>query len=137
MTIGLDANKAKTARRVVEVLEYFDEQNRQATVMDIARRYDRPQSSTSELLAILVEMGLLYKDSTSRVFRPTPRAAMLGSMFQPRLVRDGTLSMLMDRTEGRKRVSALSSWAWSDWMFRSFGGCPDLGGAASVDMGLG
>jgi DNA-binding IclR family transcriptional regulator len=97
MTTGLDPNKAKTARRVIEVLEFFDEQNRHATVMDIARRYKRPQSSTSELLAILVEMGLLYKDPTSRSFTPTPRAAMLGSMCQPRMVRDGRLSMLMER----------------------------------------
>src|ERR1700756_2628914 len=92
-----DPNKAKTARRVIEVLEFFDEQNRQATVMDIARRYNRPQSSTSELLAILVDMGLLYKDPNSRSFTPTPRAAMLGSQCQPTLVRDGRLSMMMDR----------------------------------------
>jgi DNA-binding IclR family transcriptional regulator len=97
MTTVLDPNKAKTARRVIEVLEFFDEQNRHATVMDIARRYKRPQSSTSELLAILVEMGLLYKDPNSRSFRPTPRAALLGSLCQPTMVRDGRLSMLSDR----------------------------------------
>jgi DNA-binding IclR family transcriptional regulator len=97
MTTGLDPNKAKTARRVIEVLEFFDEQNRHATVMDIARRYKRPQSSTSELLAILVEMGLLYKDPNSRSFTPTPRAAMLGSMCQPAMVRDGRLAMLLER----------------------------------------
>src|SRR5579871_2967131 len=97
MATVLDPNKAKTARRVIEVLEYFDEQRRQATVMDIARRYKRPQSSTSELLAILVEMGLLYKDSSARYYTPTPRAAMLGSLFQPSPVRDGRLAMLTDR----------------------------------------
>jgi DNA-binding IclR family transcriptional regulator len=97
MPTGLDPNKAKTARRVIEVLEFFDEQNRHATVMDIARRYKRPQSSTSELLAILVEMGLLYKDASSRVFMPTPRAAMLGSLFQPGMVRDGRLSLMTER----------------------------------------
>jgi DNA-binding IclR family transcriptional regulator len=97
MPTGLDPNKAKTARRVIEVLEFFDEQRRQATVMDIARRYRRPQSSTSELLAILVEMGLLYKDASARYYTPTPRAAMLGSLFQPSPVRDGRLAMLTDR----------------------------------------
>ena len=95
--IGSDPNKAKTARRVIEVLEFFDEHPRHATVMEIARRYQRPQSSTSELLAILVEMGLLYKDPGSRSYTPTPRAAMLGSIAQPSLVRDGRLSMLVDR----------------------------------------
>ena len=91
-----ESRKAKSARRVIEVLEFFDKQNRRATVMDIARRFDRPQSSTSELLAFMVEMGLLYKDRASRTFRPTPRAAMLGSAFQPSVVRDGRLSMLID-----------------------------------------
>ena len=94
---SLFANKAKTARRVVEVLEFFDEQNRHVTVMDIVRRYNRPQSSTSELLASLVDLGLLYKDPSSRSYTLTPRAAILGSMSQPSLVRDGSLSMLIDR----------------------------------------
>src|SRR6516225_1471119 len=92
-----DPNKAKIARRVIEVLEFFDEHQNQATVMDIARRYNRPQSSTSELLAILVEMGLLYKDPQSRSFSLTPRAAMLGSISQPNIVRDGRLAMLSER----------------------------------------
>lgn len=88
--------KAKAAQRVIEVLDFFDEQHRQATVMDIARHYNRPQSSTSELLASLVDLGLLYKDSISRSYTLTPRAAILGSLSQPRLVRDGRLSALID-----------------------------------------
>ena len=101
MMTALDPNKAKTARRVIEVLEFFDEQTRHATVMDIARRYKRPQSSTSELLSILVEMGLLYKDPGSRSYTLTPRAAMLGSLSQPSIIRDGRLSMLTDRLAAR------------------------------------
>jgi DNA-binding IclR family transcriptional regulator len=92
-----DPAKAKTARRVIEVLEYFDDTNRQATVMDIVRRYNRPQSSTSELLASLVDMGLLYKDASSRSYTLTPRAAILGSLAQPEPVRDGRLSTLVDQ----------------------------------------
>ena len=56
------SNKAKIARRVIEVLEFFDDNHREATVMDIVRRCNRPQSSTSELLSSLVELGLLHKD---------------------------------------------------------------------------
>jgi DNA-binding IclR family transcriptional regulator len=92
-----EPNKAKTARRVVEVLEYFDEEHRHATVMDIVRRYARPQSSTSELLASLVEMGLLYKDPIARSYTLTPRAAILGSLSQPSLIRDGRLATLIDQ----------------------------------------
>src|SRR5262245_41006196 len=79
MVVVREPSKAKTARRVIEVLEYFDEEHRQATVMDIVRRYNRPQSSTSELLASLVDMGILYKDASSRSYTLTPRAAILGS----------------------------------------------------------
>lgn len=90
-------NKAKIAKRVIEVLEFFDEEHREATVMDIVRRYKRPQSSTSELLTSLVDLGLLYKDPYSRSYTLTPRAAMLGSHFQPDIVRDGRLITLIDR----------------------------------------
>lgn len=93
----ITANKAKIARRVVEVLEFFDEKHQEATVMDLVRRYDRPQSSTSELLSSLVELGILYKDSTDRTYRPTPRAALLGTQTQCRAVRDGRLVGLMER----------------------------------------
>jgi DNA-binding IclR family transcriptional regulator len=102
----MDAAKAKTARRLIEVLEFFDERNGQASVMDIARRFNRPQSSTSELLAILVEMGLLYKDPRSRTFTPTPRAALLGSMCQPALIRDGRLCMMIERLRAETGLGA-------------------------------
>lgn len=94
---SVESNKAKIAKRVIEVLEFFDEQHPQATVMDIVRRFDRPQSSTSELLSSLVDLGLLHKDPCSRSYSPTPRAAMLGASVQPRLVRDGRLTGLIDR----------------------------------------
>jgi hypothetical protein len=65
-----ESNKAKIARRVIEVLEFFDEAHPRATVMDIVRRFNRPQSSTSELLSSLVDLGLLYKDPYSRSYTP-------------------------------------------------------------------
>ena len=94
---NIESNKAKIARRVVEVLEFFDDDHPQATVMDIVRRYNRPQSSTSELLSSLVGLGMLYKDPYSRSYTPTPRAALLGCSVQSGIVRDGRLPGLMDR----------------------------------------
>jgi DNA-binding IclR family transcriptional regulator len=91
------SNKVKIAKRVLEVLEYFDENHRSATVMDVARRYGRPQSSTSELLSSLVEMGFLYKDARSRSYMPTPRVAVLGAAAQPKLLRGGGLLPQMER----------------------------------------
>jgi DNA-binding IclR family transcriptional regulator len=91
------SNKAKIARRVIEVLEYFDNGHREATVMDIVRRYGRPQSSTSELLSSLVELGLLYKDPHARTYSLSPRAGLLGASGQQGVVRDGRLIRLIDR----------------------------------------
>ncbi|MDE8653469.1 helix-turn-helix domain-containing protein [Novosphingobium album (ex Liu et al. 2023)] len=102
-------NKAKIARRVIEVLEYFDEAHREATVMDIVRRYNRPQSSTSELLSSLVELGLLHKDSHSRAYSLTPRAALLGTAGQPEMVRDGRLIRLVDRLAAQTGLSVVLS----------------------------
>lgn len=99
------SNKAKIARRVIEVLEYFDDTHREATVMDIVRRYNRPQSSTSELLSSLVELGLLHKDPYSRAYSLTPRAALLGTSGQPELVRDGRIVRLMDRLVAQTGLS--------------------------------
>lgn len=97
MSMAAESNKAKIAKRVIEVLDYFDDQHREATVMDIVRRYNRPQSSTSELLSSLVDLGLLYKDPYSRSYSLTPRAAMIGSASQPELIRNGNLTAIIDR----------------------------------------
>jgi DNA-binding IclR family transcriptional regulator len=99
------SNKAKIARRVVEVLEYFDDNHREATVMDIVRRYGRPQSSTSELLSSLVELGLLNKDPFSRSYQLTPRAALLGTAGQPAVVREGHVVRLVDRLAAQTGLS--------------------------------
>jgi DNA-binding IclR family transcriptional regulator len=97
MAMALDSNKTKIARRVIEVFEFFASEQRRATVMDIVRRYDRPQSSTSELLGALVEMGLLYKDPQSRSYAPTPRLAAFGMASQPEPIASGRLFAYMDR----------------------------------------
>lgn len=99
------SNKAKIAKRVIEVLDFFDHDHPTATVMDIVRRYDRPQSSTSELLSSLVDLGLLYKDMATRSYTLTPRAAMLGSFTQPHFVRDGRLTGLVEKLAARTHLS--------------------------------
>ncbi|MEJ5975874.1 helix-turn-helix domain-containing protein [Novosphingobium sp. PS1R-30] len=104
MTVALDSNKTKIARRVIEVFEFFASENRRATVMDIVRRYDRPQSSTSELLGALVEMGLLYKDPASRSYAPTPRLAAFGFAAQPEPIASGRLFDYMDRLAQTSRA---------------------------------
>lgn len=96
MARSLDPKKIKSARRALEVLEYFQGERTSATVMDIARSMGYPQSSTSELLSCLVALGYLTRDRSARTYRPTARVAVIGARVQPRLFRDGHLLAMMD-----------------------------------------
>ena len=98
-------SKAKIARRVVEILEYFAEGNTGIMVADIVSAYSRPQSSTSELLGALTDMGLLYRDRNSRRYYPTPRLATLGVAGQPDYIANGRLFTFMDRLAQASRQS--------------------------------
>jgi DNA-binding IclR family transcriptional regulator len=92
----LEPKKSKSAARALELFEYFNERRPEATVMEIAREYGYPQSSTSELVNCLVQMGFLRRVRRGRSYRPTARVAMLGSWVHPRLFRHGKLFRLMD-----------------------------------------
>jgi DNA-binding IclR family transcriptional regulator len=104
MEMALDSTKTKIARRVIEVFDLFATENRRITAMDIVRRYGRPQSSTSELLSALVEMGLLYKEPYSRSYSPTPRLAALGAAVQPEPILSGRLFACMDNLAATTRL---------------------------------
>ena len=93
---GAERNKTKIARRVIEVLDYLDSGRGEITVMDIVRSFHRPQSSTSELLASLVELGLFHKDPIARTYRVMPRAAFIGQSCQPQSIRDGRIVRLVE-----------------------------------------
>ena len=72
----------KSAKRVIEVLEYFDTIRSDASVMELTRALSYPQSSTSKLLKCLTDMGYLSYDSSKRRYAPTYRIALLGSWVQ-------------------------------------------------------
>lgn len=91
------SNKSKIARRVIEVLEFINENGGGIRITDIVRRYRRPQSSTSELFKSLVEMGILYKEPQTRSYSPTPLLAALAAGGQPSFIRDGQLFKFMDQ----------------------------------------
>ena len=90
------AKHVKSAKRVLEVFEFFQDVRRPVSVMDIARCYGYPQSSTSELLSCLVELGFLQRER-GRTFRPTAKVAMLGAWVHPSLFRGGVVLPMMDR----------------------------------------
>src|SRR3546814_5492035 len=75
----IEQKTVKSAGRVLEILEYFDDLQRQSTVMEIADALGYPQSSTSALLRSLVGMGYLNYDAHARTYITSSRVALLGS----------------------------------------------------------
>lgn len=92
-----DLRTIKSARRVLEILEYFDQHHRTATVMDLSRSLNYPQSSTSELLRCLARLGYLHYNRYRRTYSPTARVALLGSWVEPDLFRGGAVLTALDR----------------------------------------
>lgn len=86
----------KSAHRVLEILEYFDQDRRFATVMDMSRTLNYPQSSTSELLRCLTQLGYLHYNRVRRTYSPTTRVALLGAWVKPSLFRGGPVLSAID-----------------------------------------
>jgi len=76
----------KSACRVLEILELFDELQRPSSVMEIADRLGYPQSSTSALLRSLVALGYLNHDRYARSYVPSSRVALVGSWVDPQFI---------------------------------------------------
>jgi len=89
----------KSARRVFEVLEFFNDRRREATAKEIADALAFPQSSTSELLRSMVSLG--YLNYSERLYRPSARVALLGSWILPSLFRSGKIFDLMQEVADR------------------------------------
>lgn len=85
----------KSARRVFEVLEYFDEHQQAATVIDVANKLGYPQSSTSALMRTMRDLGYLHYDGSERTYVPTARVALMGQWINNPYYRDGHLRALM------------------------------------------
>ena len=86
--------EVKSAVRVLEVLEYFDSIQREAGVTEVARALGYPVSSTSVLLQTLAERGYVEQD-VRRMYRPTPRVALLGAWIDPQLAPEGPVMQMM------------------------------------------
>ena len=90
----------KSAIRVLEVLEFFDRRQGEATVTDIARELRYPQSSTSILLQNLAKLGYLQRGSTGKAYVPTIRVTLLGSWIAPIETPSGDILALMQELGG-------------------------------------
>lgn len=92
----MERKVVKSAARVLQVLELFDEERRPMPVAEVAAHYGWPASSTSALMGSLVTLGYLEYDPGKRVYRPSVRVALLGNWVQARLLREGQLTRLME-----------------------------------------
>jgi predicted transcriptional regulator len=63
-----DRPTVKSARRVLEILEFFAQGRREATVMEVADALAYPQSSTTALLSSLATLGYLRQDVARRTY---------------------------------------------------------------------
>jgi DNA-binding IclR family transcriptional regulator len=91
-----ESRTIKSAHRVLEILEYFDQDHRVATVMEMSRTLNYPQSSTSELLRCLTRLGYLHYNRVRRTYSPTARVALLGAWVKPSLFRGGPVLSAID-----------------------------------------
>ena len=86
----------KSARRVFEILEYFERHRRPMALKEILEGLGYPASSGSALLKSLVALGYLDYDRERRSYFPTMRIAALGAWVHDSLFGDGQVSRLMN-----------------------------------------
>lgn len=75
----IPSSVVKSAGRALQILEFFDDIKRDASVIEVCRALRYPQSSASVLLRSLVQQGYLTYDRRKRTFHPTHRVRVLGS----------------------------------------------------------
>jgi DNA-binding IclR family transcriptional regulator len=85
----------KSAGRTLQILEYFSEVRRSATIAEISQALHYPHSSTAALLHTMTELGYMVMDRQTRRYRPSSSVALLGSWIDERVAHDGPLQALM------------------------------------------
>lgn len=106
----------KQAANVLDLLEYFAEHQRPATLAEIAKHFDWPRSSTFNLLGTLLQRGFLYEPRAKAGYYPAPVwAALIGRIEQAQPVPPGIgvlLEALVEET-GETAVLAAASGAFA------------------------
>jgi len=86
----------KSAVRVMQVFEFFDQVQRDAHISEIVEHLGFPQSSTSALMKSLVRCGYIEYLPLTRTYTLTPRVALLGSWIEGSPLKDGSIGRMMD-----------------------------------------
>jgi len=93
----------KSAGRTLQILEYFDDRQCPANVVEISKTLRYPQSSVSILLRSLALLGYLSYDGRQRTYCPTYRVRLLGSWINPALFGEGKLLNLVAELNSKTR----------------------------------
>ena len=101
MAIG----NVKSAQRTLRLFETFATAQKPMTVGEISARLEMPQSSTSELLRSLINLGYLEYNSAGRTYYPTPRIALLSAWIHQRHATTGKLPSLVSEVASRTNTS--------------------------------
>lgn len=104
---SLEGNIVKSAERVIQLFEFFNDFQGGATVADVAFALKIPQSSTSALLRSLHIMGYLSYDGEQRTYRPTSRIALLGYWIDPLVVTERPVIRMVREAASLTGLSAL------------------------------
>lgn len=91
----------KSARRVFEVLELFQERRAPLGLQDVCIELGYPVSSGSVLLRSMVTLGYLRYDRAMRTYMPTMKIAHVGSWVQGAIFGDGALMRAMNALADR------------------------------------
>jgi DNA-binding IclR family transcriptional regulator len=101
---GSELSAIKSAKRVLEIFEFFAQRRRPASIGEIAAALGYPQSSTSVMMRCLHELRYMQHDPVSRVYRPTLRLALTSSWLREEHFSGEELTQLMtelrDKTGG-------------------------------------
>lgn len=111
--MSIPADAVKSAARVLQILELFDTIRGRASVVDVCRELQFPQSSTSALLRTLVDMGYLRYHGSDRTYTLTSRVNLMGSWINQSLFdRQQLIDTMADL--GRKTGDAIILGARND-----------------------
>lgn len=89
------AKNVKSAQRVIEILECFQQERRELTATDIQRILLYPQSSCVMLLKSLASMGYLTFTKTNHSYFPTLRLRSLGAWLVDDLLEEHVVDAIM------------------------------------------
>jgi DNA-binding IclR family transcriptional regulator len=104
---ALPPGVVKSAGRVLQILEFFDDVRREVNVIEMCTVLGYPQSSTSALLRSLVLLGVLNYNRVTRLYSPTIRMALLGSWVSERLFGSGQLLRMTEAINRRTGQAVL------------------------------